>query len=114
MRLAFFSALALLYCSAAAAADLTVSIKTGGGKGVANAVVTVHPVDAPAGQPIRFAWPMELDQRNLQFDPFVLVAPINGQVSFPNRDAVRHHVYSFSPAKRFELKLYGRDETRSV
>jgi hypothetical protein len=27
-------------------------------------------------------------------------------VHFPNRDTVRHHVYSFSPAKNFELKLY--------
>jgi hypothetical protein len=26
--------------------------------------------------------------------------------AFPNRDSVRHHVYSFSPAKKFELKLY--------
>ena len=41
-------------------------------------------------------------------------APVGGQVSFPNKDGVRHHVYSFSPAKRFELKLYGRDESRSV
>ncbi len=35
-------------------------------------------------------------------------------VAFPNRDTVRHQVYSFSPAKSFELKLYGRDETRTV
>ena len=27
-------------------------------------------------------------------------------VSFPNSDNIRHHVYSFSPAKRFELRLY--------
>jgi hypothetical protein len=27
-------------------------------------------------------------------------------VTFPNRDSVRHQVYSFSPAKRFELPLY--------
>ena len=26
-------------------------------------------------------------------------------MSFPNNDSVRHHVYSFSPAKTFELKL---------
>ena len=29
-------------------------------------------------------------------------------------DATRHHVYSFSPAKRFELKLFARDQTRSI
>src|SRR3989338_522709 len=27
-------------------------------------------------------------------------------VSFPNSDNIRHHVYSFSLAKRFELRLY--------
>jgi hypothetical protein len=27
---------------------------------------------------------------------------------------VRHHVYSFSSAKKFDLKLFGRDETRTV
>ena len=27
-------------------------------------------------------------------------------VAFPNHDKVRHQVYSFSPAKTFELKLY--------
>jgi hypothetical protein len=27
-------------------------------------------------------------------------------VSFPNSDNIRHHVYSFSPAKKFELPLY--------
>jgi hypothetical protein len=27
-------------------------------------------------------------------------------VNFPNSDNIRHHVYSFSPAKKFELPLY--------
>ncbi len=35
-------------------------------------------------------------------------------MAFPNRDTVRHQVYSFSPAHPFELKLYSRDETRTV
>jgi plastocyanin len=115
MRAAFLSLMTLVFCnSSAVAADLTVTIRNAAGRPVSDAVVTVHPVDAPPGQAIRFAWPQQMDQRNLQFDPFVLVAPVGGQVTFPNRDGVRHHVYSFSPAKRFELKLYGRDESRSV
>ncbi|MEI9926710.1 MAG: hypothetical protein WDN44_02065 [Sphingomonas sp.] len=55
-----------------------------------------------------------VDQKNIQFHPFVLVVPLNSNVSFPNLDPVRHHVYSFSPAKRFELKLYAREQNRSV
>ena len=27
-------------------------------------------------------------------------------MSFPNRDNIRHHVYSFSSPKKFELPLY--------
>ncbi len=36
----------------------------------------------------------------------VLVVTTGTAVSFPNRDTVRHHVYSFSPTKTFEIKLY--------
>jgi hypothetical protein len=57
---------------------------------------------------------MVMSQQNIQFHPFVLIAPVGSDVSFPNRDSVRHHVYSFSAAKKFELKLYGQDQTRSV
>ncbi len=53
-------------------------------------------------------------QQNLQFDPFVLIVPAGASVAFPNRDTVRHQVYSFSPTHPFELKLYGKDESRSV
>jgi plastocyanin len=47
-----------------------------------------------------------MDQVNKQFVPHVLVIPENSFVSFPNSDDIRHHVYSFSSAKTFELKLY--------
>jgi|LNFM01.1.fsa_nt_gb plastocyanin len=41
-----------------------------------------------------------------QFAPLVSVIQTGTAVNFPNRDDVRHHVYSFSPAKTFEIKLY--------
>lgn len=47
-----------------------------------------------------------VDQRNNMFVPGVLAVRTNTLVHFPNSDNVRHHVYSFSPAKRFELRLY--------
>lgn len=46
--------------------------------------------------------------------PGLVVVPVGTRVRFPNFDKVRHHVYSFSRAKKFELKLYGRDDSRSV
>ena len=47
-----------------------------------------------------------MDQRDRQFIPHVLVVQTGTAVDFPNSDDVRHHVYSFSPAKQFQLPLY--------
>ena len=47
-----------------------------------------------------------MDQRNLMFVPDVLVVQTGTAVDFPNSDQVRHQVYSFSPAKPFQLALY--------
>lgn len=112
MRLRLVLGLTLLLAGPAAAADLTVAVKTADGRPVADAVVALKP--ASGGGPIRFPWPYVIEQRNIQFDPFVLIVPAGAQVSFPNRDKVRHHVYSFSGTKKFELKLYGREEARTV
>jgi hypothetical protein len=101
----------LLQSANAVAGDLTVTLRTPGGAPVEDAVVSVA---APHSGPIHFPWPYRMAQQNIQFDPFVLVVPVGADVAFPNLDRVRHHVYSFSPAKTFELKLYGHDETRIV
>ena len=47
-----------------------------------------------------------VDQINQQFVPYVSAVQVGTAVTFPNHDNVRHHVYSFSPAKKFELPLY--------
>jgi len=47
-----------------------------------------------------------MDQINKRFEPEVLVIKQHDFVSFPNSDNIRHHVYSFSAVKPFELKLY--------
>jgi plastocyanin len=69
---------------------------------------------AKPGAPMKLSGPLVMAQKDIQFTPYLLVVPVGSSVSFPNRDKVRHHVYSFSAAKKFELKLYGRDESRSV
>ncbi len=105
---------ALLALSAPAfAADLSVTIRDAAGAPVHNAVVMVMPAaGSPAGAKI--GGPFAMAQQGIQFDPYVLVVPVGAEVTFPNRDKVRHHVYSFSPVKRFELKLYGKEEARTV
>jgi plastocyanin len=106
--------LALLFAATpAAAGDLVVQVRTASGAAVPNAVVTLYPGGRPAplgGGRQSF----QIAQRDLQFSPFVLVVPVGAQVSFPNFDNVRHHVYSFSPARRFELRLYAREHARNV
>jgi plastocyanin len=102
-----------LFVSSALASDLRVAVTTPEGRPVADAVVTVQIPRRPTTR-VEFAWPMRIAQERMEFNPFVLIAPAGATVSFPNLDPVRHHVYSFSPAGPFELRLYGRDESRSV
>lgn len=47
-----------------------------------------------------------IDQVNKQFTPQQIIIQKGQSVEFPNSDNIRHHVYSFSKAKVFELKLY--------
>jgi plastocyanin len=47
-----------------------------------------------------------MDQRDRMFIPHVLAIQTGTAVQFPNSDDIRHHVYSFSPAKHFQLPLY--------
>jgi plastocyanin len=102
------------FAGTAMAGDLTVVLKTASGQPVSDAVATLTYASAPRAAPIRFAWPMTMSQHNIQFEPFVLVVPVGSDVVFPNLDKVRHHVYSFSPTKKFELKLYGKEQARTV
>lgn len=114
MRFAVAVSLLLWSCATAQAADVNVQVRTADGEPVANAVVTIMPAAKATPAPAKFSWPLQIGQRELTFDPFVLIVPAGAQVAFPNFDTVRHHVYSFSPAKKFEIQLYGHDETRAV
>jgi plastocyanin len=84
------------------AGSLEATVKDDRGKPVADAVVSLTP---SAALPVR-AGIAFMDQQNKEFVPFVLPVVVGTAVTFPNRDNIRHHVYSFSPAKRFELPLY--------
>ncbi len=85
------------------AADLAVAVKDQAGKPVKDAVVYARPT---SGQPPSRKAGAEVVQRNKQFVPFVSAVQSGSQVQFPNQDSVKHHVYSFSPTKKFELPLY--------
>ncbi len=89
---------------AAEAAALTVQVVDRAAMPVVDAVVYAVPAVPVAAT--KAAVMAEIAQEHLAFTPLVTVVETGGSVSFPNRDTVRHQVYSFSPAKVFELKLY--------
>jgi hypothetical protein len=112
MRVFIVLLLALL-ATPAVAGDLLVQVRQANGAPVPNAVVLLYPGGRPAPLPAN-PGSYQITQRDLQFSPFVMVVPVGAQISFPNLDPVQHHVYSFSPVRRFELRLYAREQSRSV
>lgn len=95
--------LTALACALQAAA-VSIEVRDEGDRPLAGAVVFLE--SAQARRQVRPLAQAEMGQAGKQFVPQVLVVPVGTAVDFPNRDTVRHHVYSFSPAKKFELKLY--------
>ncbi|GLX13176.1 hypothetical protein Pstr01_14150 [Pseudomonas straminea] len=87
----------------AQAASLQGEVVDTKGAPLADAVVTLRGAavssTAAAGKAV-------MDQQDMRFVPSVLAVRSGTAVTFPNRDDIRHQVYSFSPAKRFELRLY--------
>ena len=87
--------------STANAYELSVTVTLEGStEPVANAVVSVD--SARPATPVS----AEIYQKDRAFHPHVLVVPVGSSVDFPNRDNTQHHVYSFSPAKTFNIELY--------
>lgn len=97
----------------ALAGTVAVRVVDVSGQPVPDAVITIHPAAGVPAGPIRFPWPNQMVQKNIAFNPHTLIVPIGATVTFPNQDKVRHHVYSFSKPAKFELRLFGKDESRS-
>ncbi|MDP3211568.1 methylamine utilization protein [Methylotenera sp.] len=96
---------ALLFVTSlhAQAAELSVQVLDQAGNPLSNAVVYL---ETSVKSAVKSTIEANVDQKNKQFSPIVSVVQVGTSVNFPNKDSVRHHVYSFSPAKTFELKLY--------
>lgn len=93
--------LSLVLATAASGAQLRVT-DASTGEPLENAVIEVfHP-----GAPSSAGDASQVMQRDAAFVPHVSVVAVDSRVSFPNRDTTRHHVFSFSPAKVFDLELY--------
>ncbi|MFN3302955.1 MAG: methylamine utilization protein [Roseateles sp.] len=93
----------LLMPLAATALPVTVQLRAPSGQPVAGAAVAVE----LRGRGSRTSnAKAEIGQRDKQFTPQLLVVQTGTAVNFPNFDTVRHHVYSFSPIKVIDIKLY--------
>jgi plastocyanin len=84
------------------AASLSVTVTNTKGALVSDAVVYAKSsaTSSHAGKQV------VIDQQNKQFLPYVTAVEVGTSIMFPNKDNIRHHVYSLSPAKKFELPLY--------
>ena len=97
--------LGVLISTSALAAPVTFKVSANDGSPVPHAVISSGgPITGTGGLAI-------MDQVDKAFSPYVLAVGKGTKVDFPNSDQIRHHVYSFSEAKPFELRLYsGRPE----
>lgn len=102
----FVRALVLCFCLLivfrASAQEYRIKITDMAGQPMEHAVVSIR-TDSPAPVAKTIAL---MDQIDRKFAPRVLTVNQNDLVSFPNSDNIRHHVYSFSAPKVFEIKLY--------
>ena len=110
--LAVCCASAGLVSAAACAGPVEVRVTDAAGKPLANAVVFLESREAKAA--FKPGSAVEVAQADRQFVPQVTVVPVGTAVTFPNRDTVRHHVYSFSAVKKLEIKLYVGTPTAPV
>jgi plastocyanin len=104
LRQALPALVALLAALPAAAAVVELQASGSDGKPLPDTVFFLESAAAKAAaRPVAGA---EVEQAERRFTQRVTVVTAGTEVRFPNRDKVRHHVYSFSPIKTFELKLY--------
>lgn len=107
--------LIVVVCSYYAQAGLLVSLKNGKSGALIKlpgAVVWAMPKDASLlALPPK---PADMEQRNRQFNPYILPVQQGAEVIFPNRDRTAHHVYSFSKPITFELPLYKKSTPKPV
>ena len=94
-------------CFAAQAKNTTIRVLDLDNKPLPNIVVFLESVNkSKVIQEVLSERPIAtMDQVNRQFLPHILVVNKDTKIDFPNSDTIKHHVYSFSSAKTFEIKL---------
>jgi plastocyanin len=109
-------ALALLLVASVAHAGPTgrivgkVTVSEADGKSATNADVIIYVVGftEPAGR----GPSIRIEQKNRRFKPDLVAITVGESVAFPNGDPILHNVFSQSPARKFDLGSFKRNETK--
>ncbi len=102
-----------LIVPAARGGELAVLLVDQENRPVADAVIVLHALDSETPGLAPMAG-LQIAQANLQFVPDLLIVPVGSDVSFSNSDMTGHHVYSFSPAKPFNVHMIAQGEAESI
>jgi len=84
-------------------------IVTKGGVLSTNPPVAVVYLEASSAKPASLPT-KQVAQKNMEFQPALLPIAVGSRVEFPNEDDTYHNIFSYSPAKRFDLGRYRPDE----
>lgn len=96
--------LAVSQAPPARGATIAAHVRSPAGAAIADAVIYALPAASlPLPKP---TLKIPIEQIDREFVPYVSAVQTGTTMVFPNRDPIRHHVYSFSRAKTFEIKLY--------
>lgn len=104
--------MAALACLPAQAGSLEAHVATSAGKPLEDAAVVLEALSGVALS--AHPPPAAIEQIGREFVPYLTIVQTGTITEFPNRDPFKHHVYSFSPAKVFEIKLYAGKHAQPV
>ena len=105
-----FGLVSLVLLAPLEAAELRVVARDINGVPLPDAVVTL----ASASGHVKPASEIVIDQHGKQFRPWVTAVRKGDEITFSNHDNITHHVYSFSPAKRFSFRLQSGEQQDPV
>lgn len=101
----------LIFCGQAPAGNLEAHVATTAGVAVEDAAVVLEPMTKSVSKHHASA---TIEQRNRELVPYFTIVQTGAAIEFPNHDSSKHHLYSFSPAKTFEIKLYAGKPAQPV
>lgn len=102
-KTSWFLCMLMQFTALTHATDLSIKVVDTNGEALKDAIVYI---ESTTSTKPKEQLQQDIVQKGKKFNPLVTVIQTGSSINFPNQDRVKHHVYSFSPVKKFELKLY--------